>query len=91
MALTMWLLGAVVAATGSAVYLEYGTVSALPGFRALNTEVELQTLPRSGGEKNYLEYVYKHPRFMATCVCAMYGLFIVSNLPYHHTSHLTGH
>ena len=28
MALAMWLLGAVVAATGSAVYLEYGTVSA---------------------------------------------------------------
>ena len=29
MALIMWLLGAAVAATGSAVYLEYGTVSAL--------------------------------------------------------------
>ena len=29
MALTMWLIGAAVAATGSAVYLEYGTVSAL--------------------------------------------------------------
>ena len=27
MALTMWLLGAAVAAAGSAVYLEYGTVS----------------------------------------------------------------
>lgn len=35
MALTMWLLGAVVAATGSAVYLEYGTVSMLPDFGAL--------------------------------------------------------
>jgi len=35
MALTMWLLGAVVAATGSAVYLEYGTVSALLEFEAL--------------------------------------------------------
>ncbi|KAF9788570.1 amino acid transporter [Thelephora terrestris] len=59
MALTMWLLGAVVAATGSAVYLEYGT-----------------TLPRNGGEKNYLEYVYRHPKFLATCVYAMYGVFI---------------
>ena len=28
MALAMWVLGAVVAATGSAVYLEYGTVGA---------------------------------------------------------------
>ena len=37
-------------------------------------------LPRNGGEKNYLEYVYKHPRFMATCVYAVYGLFIVRHL-----------
>ena len=29
MALIMWLLGAAVTATGSGVYLEYGTVSAL--------------------------------------------------------------
>ena len=29
MALVMWLIGAVVAATGFAVYLEYGTVSLL--------------------------------------------------------------
>ena len=29
MALTMWFLGAIVAATGAAVYLEYGTVSVL--------------------------------------------------------------
>ena len=27
MALTMWLIGAIIAAAGSAVYLEYGTVS----------------------------------------------------------------
>ena len=29
MALAMWLLGAAVAATGSAVYMEYGSVGAL--------------------------------------------------------------
>ena len=33
LALTMWLLGATVAAAGSAVYLEYGTVSVLPSLR----------------------------------------------------------
>ena len=27
-------------------------------------------IPRSGGEKNYLERVYRHPRYMATCVLA---------------------
>ena len=41
MALTMWLIGAIVAATGSAVYLEYGTVSVLSTSRTLiHTKVE---------------------------------------------------
>ena len=34
MALSMWLLGAAVAAAGSAVYMEYGTVSVPPPLRA---------------------------------------------------------
>jgi hypothetical protein len=36
MALVMWLLGATVAATGSAVYLEYGTVSVLIPFESVD-------------------------------------------------------
>jgi len=35
MALTMWLIGAIIAAAGSAVYLEYGTVSVLLTLAAL--------------------------------------------------------
>ena len=27
-------------------------------------------IPRSGGEKNYLERVYRHPKYLATCVLA---------------------
>jgi Amino acid transporters len=27
-------------------------------------------IPRSGGEKNYLEYIYRRPRYLATCVLA---------------------
>ena len=27
-------------------------------------------IPRSGGEKNYLERVYRRPRYLATCVFA---------------------
>ncbi|KAI3544630.1 amino acid permease [Colletotrichum filicis] len=27
-------------------------------------------IPRSGGEKNYLERAYKHPKYLATCVLA---------------------
>ena len=33
MALTMWLIGAIIAAAGSAVYLEYGTVSIMNSMR----------------------------------------------------------
>jgi amino acid transporter len=31
-------------------------------------------IPRNGGEKNYLEYVYRKPRFLAT---AMYAAYVV--------------
>ncbi|KAL4268980.1 Cellular Amino Acid Transporter [Pleurotus pulmonarius] len=36
------------------------------------------TLPRSGGEKNYVEHIYLRPRFLATCIYAFYG--VMANL-----------
>jgi amino acid transporter len=33
-------------------------------------------IPRNGGEKNYLEYVYSHPRFLATGVYAGYAVLL---------------
>ncbi|KAF8555875.1 APC amino acid permease [Imleria badia] len=59
MSFAMWILGALVSAAGTAVYVEWGT-----------------GLPRSGGEKTYMEYVFRHPAFMTTCVYAVYGVFI---------------
>ncbi|KAG9311597.1 APC amino acid permease [Chiua virens] len=59
MTFVMWILGALVAAAGTAVYVEFGT-----------------GLPRSGGEKTYMEYVYRRPAYMTTCVYAVYGVFI---------------
>ncbi|TDL24519.1 amino acid transporter [Rickenella mellea] len=59
MSLVVWTVGALVAAAGTAVYIELGT-----------------GLPRSGGEKNYLEYIYRRPRFFATCMYSMYALFL---------------
>ncbi|KAF5336486.1 hypothetical protein D9611_006685 [Ephemerocybe angulata] len=56
-ALVMWILGALIAACGTVVYMELGTC-----------------LPRSGGEKNYLEFIYRKPQFLATCVYTVYGL-----------------
>ncbi|KAG1783373.1 APC amino acid permease [Suillus placidus] len=59
MTFVMWILGALVASAGTAVYVEFGT-----------------GLPRSGGEKTYMEYIYRRPRFMITCFYAIYGLLI---------------
>ncbi|KAJ7459976.1 APC amino acid permease [Mycena galericulata] len=60
-ALLMWLLGALLAAAGTAVYVELGT-----------------GLPRSGGEKNYLEFIYRRPRFLVSCSFVAYTLIIGS-------------
>ncbi|PHH84321.1 hypothetical protein CDD83_2119 [Cordyceps sp. RAO-2017] len=39
--------------------------------------MELGTgLPRNGGEKNYLEYVYRRPRFLTTCLYTGYVLLL---------------
>lgn len=49
LSLFIWVAGMLIAAAGTAVYLEFGT-----------------GIPRNGGEKNYLEFVYRRPRFLAT-------------------------
>ncbi|KAH9928589.1 amino acid transporter [Amylocystis lapponica] len=56
LSLVMWLIGAAIAACGTAVYVELGT-----------------GLPRNGGEKNYLEFIYRRPRFLTTCTYAAYA------------------
>jgi len=33
-------------------------------------------IPRNGGEKNYLEYVYRRPRFLVTAMYAGYVLLL---------------
>ncbi|KAI0683765.1 amino acid transporter [Cytidiella melzeri] len=57
LSLVMWLLGATVAACGTAVYIELGA-----------------GLPRSGGEKNYLDFIYRRPKFLAVCVYAAFSV-----------------
>ncbi|KAF9446624.1 APC amino acid permease [Macrolepiota fuliginosa MF-IS2] len=56
-ALIMWLVGSLIAAMGTTVYIELGT-----------------GLPRSGGEKNYLEFIYRRPKFLATCAFGVYAM-----------------
>lgn len=82
----MWLLGATVAACGTAVYIELGTVGIplylfVPRFSDRNDK----GIPRSGGEKNYLEFLYRRPRFLATCIYGTYAIFGVRVFPNHIT------
>ncbi|KAF7303614.1 High affinity methionine permease [Mycena indigotica] len=70
-ALLIWILGALIAAAGTTVYVELGTVRHPPAYAA-QAYLNLQGLPRSGGEKNYLEYMYRRPKFMITCAYAVY-------------------
>ncbi|KAL4865253.1 hypothetical protein BDV12DRAFT_174863 [Aspergillus spectabilis] len=52
----------------------FGTLIAIAG-----TAVYLEwgtAIPRNGGEKNYLEYIYKKPRFLATAMYAAYAVLL---------------
>ncbi|KAL8364778.1 hypothetical protein RB595_003855 [Gaeumannomyces hyphopodioides] len=59
LALSLWVAGAVVAACGLSVALEYGCM-----------------LPRSGGDKVYLEFTYRRPRLLATTIFAVVAVFL---------------
>jgi hypothetical protein len=77
----MWLVGATIAACGTTVYIELGTVSLLFSLLSISaqplTGLRLQGIPRSGGEKNYLEFIYRSPKFMITCAYTAYTLILV--------------
>lgn len=50
-------------------------IGALIAFTGAIVYIELGTgLPRSGGEKNYLEFMYRRPRFLISCVFSAYVL-----------------
>jgi amino acid transporter len=59
LALTLWVVGALIAACGLAISLEYGSM-----------------LPRSGGEKVYLEFTYRKPRFLASTLVAVQAVLL---------------
>lgn len=59
LSLTLWVIGAVIAACGLAISLEYGCI-----------------LPRSGGDKVYLEFTYRKPRFLASTLVAVQAVLL---------------
>ncbi|KAK3389880.1 amino acid permease-domain-containing protein [Podospora didyma] len=63
---------AIFAATGSVgISLMLWVIGGILTFAGLSVWLEYGlAIPRSGGEKNYLEHVYRHPKYLATCVLA---------------------
>jgi amino acid transporter len=59
LSLSLWLVGAFIAACGLAVSLEFGCM-----------------LPRSGGDKVYLEFAYRRPRLLASTLFALYAVLL---------------
>ena len=59
LALTVWIIGILVAACGLAISLELGCM-----------------LPRSGGSKVYLEFMYQRPRFLASTMVAVQAVVL---------------
>jgi amino acid transporter len=59
LSLSLWVIGAVIAACGLAVSLEYGSM-----------------LPRSGGDKVYLEFTYRKPKFLASTMIAVMAVLL---------------
>lgn len=58
-ALFIWVAGAVIAASGLMVYLEWGSA-----------------IPKNGGEKNYLEFFYRRPKFLVVTMFMSYAFLL---------------
>jgi amino acid transporter len=59
LALTLWVIGAIVAFFGLEISLEYGSM-----------------LPRSGGEKVYLEFTYRYPQYFVSVLIAFQAILL---------------
>ncbi|CAK9436919.1 uncharacterized protein LODBEIA_P14360 [Lodderomyces beijingensis] len=80
------MLGAGVFSTGSTIYALSGSVGTslmmwfagtVIAFSGLLVYMELGTaIPRNGGEKNYLEYMFRKPKFFVTAMYASYVFFL---------------
>ncbi|KAF2690577.1 amino acid transporter [Lentithecium fluviatile CBS 122367] len=67
--IVFWAIGGFLTLCGTLVWLEFGL--SIPREYVDGKE---RAVPRSGGEKNYLEWVLRRPKFLATC---MYGIVFI--------------
>ena len=74
----MWVIGSVIAAAGMWVYIVWGSVNNLPSQIVWKppTNGSPQALPRNGGEKNYLEYLVRRPKYLITALYAANGVLL---------------
>ncbi|OVF09246.1 putative high-affinity methionine permease [Clavispora lusitaniae] len=80
------IIGAGVFSTASTIFKLSGSVGtamimwavgSIIAFTGLLTYMELgSAIPRNGGEKNYLEYIYQKPKFFVTAMYASYVFFL---------------
>ncbi|KAF2202669.1 amino acid transporter [Delitschia confertaspora ATCC 74209] len=64
-----WALGGILISCGTLVWTEFGLSTPRE-----HVDGKERAVPRSGGEKNYLEWVLQKPKFLATC---MYGIVFI--------------
>ncbi|KAL9583922.1 MAG: hypothetical protein Q9212_002420 [Teloschistes hypoglaucus] len=85
--LLFWSFGAVIGMSALLIWLELGL--SIPKFELPNRDendtvqgegVSLQCVPRNGGEKNYLEYIYRFPKMRATTCIFGWIYIILGNL-----------
>ncbi|KAL8735934.1 MAG: hypothetical protein Q9166_000496 [cf. Caloplaca sp. 2 TL-2023] len=79
--LLLWSFGTIIGMSALLVWLELSL--SIPKFELPNRDendtileggTSLQCVPRNGGEKNYLEYIYKLPKMRTTC---MFGVIYI--------------
>ncbi|KAG8527788.1 uncharacterized protein KY384_007942 [Bacidia gigantensis] len=86
--LVLWVIGAIFGVCGVLIWLEFGLN--VPKYEPSKISPELcsdgegkdgprKGVPRNGGEKNYLEFVYEHPQFRTTCLYG-FSFVILGNL-----------
>ncbi|KAF1998203.1 amino acid transporter, partial [Amniculicola lignicola CBS 123094] len=69
MNIVFWAAGGLLVMCGTLVWLEFGL--SIP---REHVEGKERAVPRSGGEKNYLEWILRKPKFLSTC---MYGIVFI--------------
>ncbi|KAG0651287.1 High-affinity methionine permease [Hyphodiscus hymeniophilus] len=77
--LLLWSFGGLIGTCGLLVWLELGLSVPLRLVEVMPGRYEKKSVPRSGGEKNYLEFIFSNPitgrpKFLVTC---MYGIVFI--------------